>query len=30
VDGELFLAVSNGLSADVRYRAETIIYRCAL
>jgi hypothetical protein len=29
-DGALFLAVSNGLSADVRYRAETIVYRCAL
>jgi hypothetical protein len=27
--GDLFLAVSQGLGADIRYRAETVIYRCA-
>jgi hypothetical protein len=28
--GELFLVVSNSLCAEVRYRADTVVYRCAL
>jgi EPTP domain len=29
-DGEHFLAVSNSLSPEVRYQADTIVYRCGL
>jgi len=29
-DGTLYLAVSNSLSPEVRYRADTVVYRCAL